>query len=574
MQSYLQTLLADDRLLWPYYTREFAPRIVADACKNLTPSELEHVVAKLSGGPPRSMFKGDISDEDYMRLSDTAVFAMLDAIESTGTTLPQFGKSALQKMRTAWELEKERQSDSDLALFAGAGVEGRTEEAHEFERRSDQDVFDWVVAGIDRAQASYLLEAWALKNPLRVTVLLKKLADAGLWEEQFWRPILSGGATASSAMTGIAEILAQAPDATLVAIAPELARWFSYVSHRSTQITQDFLDLWDLVCPLAGGGGPLEEHENQLVGAMNSPAGQLCKALLEAFFASSPKLGSGLPSSITTRIVRLLDTAENIRPVQMILSTFLYGLHVVDREWTRKTLLPLFDWRNSFAPSAWLCYLHNARWYPDLISDFKLSLIEALGHREELGDVGRYLCSLLANVEVHSAASLTEDELTNALQQLDRRGMVEFTDALVRVVQGTDEAKRADLWSATIKRLIGRPLDQDKRSPELTDRMVDLALALGDLFNEAAETIQFFLTPVSSRQFGSIVHRIAETGIPERHPLSVLKVMAAVMPATHDHPFMGAKAIDLLKRIRATKPELHESQEYRRVASSGWFELG
>jgi hypothetical protein len=47
-----------------------------------------------------------------------------------------------------------------------------------------------------------------------------------------------------------------------------------------------------------------------------------------------------------------------------------------------------------------------------------------------------------------------------------------------------------------------------------------------------------------------------------------------VIPASGDHPFMGAKAIDLLKRIRATKPELDESREYRRIASSGWFELG
>jgi hypothetical protein len=50
--------------------------------------------------------------------------------------------------------------------------------------------------------------------------------------------------------------------------------------------------------------------------------------------------------------------------------------------------------------------------------------------------------------------------------------------------------------------------------------------------------------------------------------------VAAVVPATGDHPFMGAKAIDLLRRIRAMKPELHESREYRRIASSGWFELG
>jgi len=125
---------------------------------------------------------------------------------------------------------------------------------------------------------------------------------------------------------------------------------------------------------------------------------------------------------------------------------------------------------------------------------------------------------LLANVAIDSAASLTEDELTNALQRLDRRGMVEFTDALVRVLQGTDESKQPDLWSGAIKRLIGRPFDQDQRSPEPAGRMVDLALAMGDRLDEAAETIHFFLTPVSSRQFGSVVHRIAETDFPSDFP--------------------------------------------------------
>jgi hypothetical protein len=47
-----------------------------------------------------------------------------------------------------------------------------------------------------------------------------------------------------------------------------------------------------------------------------------------------------------------------------------------------------------------------------------------------------------------------------------------------------------------------------------------------------------------------------------------------VIPFSGDHQFMGAKAVDLLKRIRATRPELDESQEYRRIANSGWFELG
>ena len=41
----------------------------------------------------------------------------------------------------------------------------------------------------------------------------------------------------------------------------------------------------------------------------------------------------------------------------------------------------------------------------------------------------------------------------------------------VVVSQQNGPFRRADLWSAGVKRLIERPLDQDQRSPELADRM-------------------------------------------------------------------------------------------------------
>jgi hypothetical protein len=430
--SYLRTLLADEEgLLWPHYAREFSPGIVANGCKNLTSAEFERVIERLVAGPPRSMFRSDISDDDWAQLVDGATFAMLEAIESRGLVLPQSGRLEVQRIRTSREREKAHAAENAVLSERSDAARWTDEKARELEKLSAEGVFEWIMAVRARAQTGFqLLERWALRNPTAVVALLEKLSTAQIWDPRIWKCIVAGAASASTATNAMAGLLERAPKATVIAVAPELARWLSYMDQLAIQLTPEFLELWDLVYKFLGPD-PAENYESPLMKAMNSPSGQLCRAILEALFRGAPRLGSGLPTSAKQRIERLLDKTESAESTRAVLCAYLYGLHVVDRDWTRERVVPLFDWKRSTAVTAWRSYLHTLRWYPNLISDVKPSFLDALGHRQELVESGRYLCTLLASVAIDSGSSLSEDELTRGIQRLDREGVVEFVDAIV-----------------------------------------------------------------------------------------------------------------------------------------------
>jgi hypothetical protein len=143
------------------------------------------------------------------------------------------------------------------------------------------------------------------------------------------------------------------------------------------------------------------------------------------------------------------------------------------------------------------------------------------------------------------------------------------------MVQNADKGPGADLWNSAIRRVIHLlPLDQEKRSPDLADRLADLAIATGDSFDEAARLIKVFMMPVSRRDFGSVAYKITKSDLPERFPITVLDLLAAIIQTGGDPPYLHTEASRLLQRVRATAPESAETPGYRRLANSGWFDLG
>jgi hypothetical protein len=222
----------------------------------------------------------------------------------------------------------------------------------------------------------------------------------------------------------------------------------------------------------------------------------------------------------------------------------------------------------------WRCYFYNCRWYPDLIADLKPALMDALSQHKELGEAGRHLCGLLANIAVSSPASLSDQDLSEALRRLERTGLCEVCEALGQMVLNVNGARTVEFWNRGIKRVLQLlPLEKEKRSPDLADRLVDLAIAAGAVFEEASELILFFLMPISGNDFGSVMYRIAKTDLPERFPASVMKILAEIICPGGTAPFMTTDAVRLLQRARAACPEVAQDPAYRKLASSGWFEL-
>lgn len=78
--------------------------------------------------------------------------------------------------------------------------------------------------------------------------------------------------------------------------------------------------------------------------AINHPIGQVAQALLNLWFRRKPEDNDSLPEEIEPLFTRLCDVeVEKSRHGRVLLAANLIALFRVDRSWTEKYLLPLFD---------------------------------------------------------------------------------------------------------------------------------------------------------------------------------------------------------------------------------------
>ena len=112
----------------------------------------------------------------------------------------------------------------------------------------------------------------------------------------------------------------------------------------------------------------------------------------------------------------------------------------------------------------------------------------------------------------------------------------------------------------------------DKRSPELADRLVDLSISARVVFKQVLLLIRFFFMPITARDFGSVTYRMAKTDLVERFPGDALALLEALI-SKDGRPFMSSEAPRLLRRAMAADRNVVNESAYKRPASTGWFDV-
>jgi hypothetical protein len=139
----------------------------------------------------------------------------------------------------------------------------------------------------------------------------------------------------------------------------------------------------------------------------------------------------------------------------------------------------------------WHGYLANPRWYPDLSADLKPSLLVLLANRNHLGESAKALWRLLAGVLIYSPSSISDEELRNGLQSLDKDALASLASSFVHIVHQAEPSGRRETWERGIRRALGLwPLDKQLRSESLSGTLGMLATLLEADFEAVAAAIR------------------------------------------------------------------------------------
>lgn len=301
--------------------------------------------------------------------------------------------------------------------------------------------------------------------------LTRSLLDKGLVEHQVWPRILSAWGDRTFSPAEWRKVLRVLRHPSLLGAQAEGVTQALQGSarHWNPKPTRPMLlgslRLAEKLLPLSEGipFALLSRDVDWLAQAINHPGGQLTQFLimtLGELLGPRPPRGSGIPQPCK----RLLDavasgTGRASEMGRVVLASRVHYFLWVDPDWTRASLLPLFDWdRDALqAVQAWHGFLTWGRPGAALLEEFGTSAVQVASHLEDLGGerdkYGRFVAQ--------SAFSLPDDPLGKDwfqafLAKANDDDRAHFAWEVARQLESLSPEQKAEIWLAWLSRYLER----------------------------------------------------------------------------------------------------------------------
>lgn len=435
------------------------------------------------------------------------------------------------------------------------------------------DFFDYV----EHRPFNGLAEA----KPARALAALTDAARKGDVPLSFWSAFLYAERRKTDPARLVRAIggrLASLPLAGLSTIAYPTAEWLNGLGERLFGEFSTVLDcLWDpLVAAL-----PLRDDDRQhridsswANDALNAPVGKLVSLLMKDPSTKGRELGQGFPEDWTRRHEQLLVLPGDMRRHALAMLGFqINWLFAIAPDWTTANLLTVVDDESDDGDALWDGILWAARapsraLYERLKPGLLARSMSPMRRRAEANVIGGFL---LIGWGGGAEADPTEQLVTSAeLREI----LVESDDDLRGQILRHVEHWSADpdaQWRARVVPFLTDvwPNHRAVRSPEMSIRLVDLALASCDLFPQVVEAVLPRLVPVrDTRLRGFMIRPEAENHPALIYPTAMLDLLWAILAEDATlWPYKIEEVLDVLAESRETRADPRLSELRRRRAS-------
>lgn len=565
----LDWLLADAHWwLWSVETEREAMRLLVALAPQLDQAMLRDLEEAVFAGPPREMFKDDITPARWTRIVDREIWLRLAKIDQTGTVLDATGRERLKALSAQypeWTLATDQRDE--FPYWTGDGDEWRKFVTTPRRRR---DLIEWL-----RQQPSrdhWQEDGWRQRcrdNFATTACALCALAKDGVWPTDRWREALQAWSEENlikRAWRYMAPILTTAaPDNVLQALSHSVSWWLQAISKTFEGHQAHFFTLSRRVLALDHQDGV--DTDEPVMRAINHPVGHVTEALLRWWYRRSLEDGQGLPEEVKPTFTELCDIQmDKFRHGRVLLAAHVIALFRVDREWATQHLLPLFDWHRSEAEAraAWEGFLWSPRLYRPLMEVLKLAFLDTARHYAVLGKHDGQYASLLTFAALDPGDTFTIAELAGATRALPPDGLHDAAQSLVRAMEGAGD-QRADYWSNRVTPYLHAiwPKTRDNISPGIAESLGRLCVAAQDAFPDALALLRVWLRPPSHPDY--LVNRLHEAGLCGRFPNQALDFLSLVIGDQTQWPpgDLGA----CLETIRTAAPALETDQRFEQLMS-------
>jgi len=531
----LNWLLAEDSWwLWSVETRRESLRLLVALAPKLSVSEKVELEDAIMKGPPRGMFKENIKQEDWARLTDQKIWLRLSKLEATGTVLSEKSQTKLDGLKlkySNWTLANDESDEFPFWMETGA----TQRELFPMPRRR-RELVEWLKkhSKSDFWKGDDWYQRCGKHFPTTACSLCA-LAKEDRWPADRWGEALQVWAAESKHIKRswryIGPILNDAPDEFITKIAHALGWWLQAIAKTFEGKEDNFLKLCNRVIDTDDPGKP--NIEDPVAWAINHPVGHATDALLRLWYRRGLEEDQELPEELKTVFTRLCGVQiEKFRPGRILLATHTVNLYRVDPGWASKHFLPLFKWQHSLieARFAWEGFLRSPRLYWPLLSALKKPFLETAEHYKELGEHAEQYADFLTFVALDHGDTFTTKELADATRQLPPKGLASAAQTLTRMLGGAGD-QRSDYWHNRVHPYLHSiwPKSVNLITPEISKNLADLCVAADKMFPDAWKKLRHWIEkkPVECSDY--IVLSMGEAKLCEQFPDDALAFLNAVL---------------------------------------------
>jgi hypothetical protein len=304
--------------------------------------------------------------------------------------------------------------------------------------------------------------------------------------------------------------------------------------------------------------------------AVNAPAGRLAEVLLKKFVR---EVDGTLPSDLQSRLDKLFDAPGKLGVLGRVrLARDVPFLFDHAPQWTTRKLLPIFDWSSPEAGFAWSSRRYS-RWIgsPELFGLLKKPFLEMFDRNDIPAEERRIFADWLAAILTANQAQtagypLTGNEARGLLRRAGPEAMASVGRRLAIEMERATPAERAERWRNVVGPVFQAiwPLDIELQTSATTFKLVQLLLATGDAFPEAADIIVPFIRP-EEKQAHTAVYSISEAPIEffRAAPSKVLDLLAAVVGDSQ--PGSVYMLGGALSRLKEAAPDLVNTRKFQKL---------
>ena len=553
--------------VWSIETGRESFRLMSFLASVLPNHDLATLEQLVLAGPPREMFRDELTDAEFQRVVDREVWLRLMKLSAAGGELSPTASERLNLLSSrypVWELAEDERDE--FAFWMGSSDEKPAGVVVTPRRR--QDLVRWLR---DNPTSQYGRDDdWAdrCKRDFATTAsALMELARAGEWPVDRWRSALQAWADEKLsylAWRRMGKVIGAMPTASLQPLAHTLSWWLQAVGRRVIQPNEFFALLSRVLA--ACREEEVREPEAIVGRAINNPVGQVIEAATKWWYRQSLQDNQRLQEPVRALFSTVCSREFPIFQYgRVLLAHHLIALFRVDPDWTRENMFPFFSWRASPADArvVWQGFLWAPRLYAPLIDALQDDLLETADHYEELGKFDSQYADLLTFAALEGVQATTPRQFAKATSSLPQQGLAKVAETVARALDGAGDQK-SEYWRNRVVpylRLIWPKAAVPSKS--ISSAFAKVCINAGLEFQAAVTFLSPWLIPTDD---DLVVHRLTETDLPTQFPETSLDFLGMVVDEKDWMPPRELK--DCLDTIAAARPELQAHPTFQRLVAS------